>query len=170
MAGALGGDDHGPAVGEWRDVVTAAHVTVRRCEERDLDHFGAFGSERHVQYCRDEFSQAESKVILVAVSEDGVPLGKIHVHFEHGDGVVWLEAAAVARPWQGQGIGTALVRAAEELAIERGFGAAELGVEDSNPRARRLYERLGYRSVARTDFRYEGAPVPNPGVTLRKEF
>src|SRR5262249_25798649 len=121
-----------------------------------------------VQYCRDEFSQAESKVILVAVSEDGVPLGKIHVHFEHGDGVVWLEAAAVARPWQGQGIGTALVRAPEELAIRHGFGAAGPGVED--PGARRLYERLGYRSVARTDFRYERAPVPNPGVTLRKEF
>jgi ribosomal protein S18 acetylase RimI-like enzyme len=151
-------------------VVTAAQVRVRPCEARDLEHFGAFGSERHVEYCRDEFSQAESKVILVAVSEDDVPVGKIHVHFEHREGAVWLEAAAVARPWQGQGIGTALVRAAEVLAAERGFGIAELGVEDSNPRARRLYERLGYRSVARNDFRYEGAPVPNPGVTLRKEL
>ena len=149
--------------------MTAEQVTVRPCEERDLGHFGAFGSERHVEYCRNEFTRS-SVAMLVAVSPDNLPVGKIHVHFEHREGAVWLEAAAVARSWQGQGIGTSLVGAAEALAAERGFGAVELGVEDSNPRARRLYERLGYRSVARNDFRYEGAPVPNPGVTLRKEL
>ena len=54
------------------------------------------------------------------------------------------------------------------VAAARGFDTVELGVEDSNPRARRLYERLGYRSVARNDFQYVGAPRPNPGVTMRK--
>ena len=150
--------------------MTAEQVRVRPCEARDLDHFGVFGSELHVQYCRDEFAQTERIVVLVAVSEDDEPLGKIHVHLDHGNGTVWLEAAAVARPMQGQGIGTRLVGAAEALAAERGYAAVELGVEDSNPRARRLYERLGYQSVARTDFQYVGAPVPNPGVTMRKEL
>jgi ribosomal protein S18 acetylase RimI-like enzyme len=150
-------------------VVTAEQVTVRPCEERDLDHFGVFGSDIHVQYCRDEFADAR-KVILVAVSEDDTPVGKIHVHLDHAEGTVWLEAAAVPRPLQRQGIGTSLVHAAEALAAERGYRALELGVEDSNPGARRLYERLGYRSVARNDFQYVGAPVPNPGVTLRKEL
>jgi ribosomal protein S18 acetylase RimI-like enzyme len=150
-------------------VVTAEQVRIRACEERDLEHFGVFGSDIHVQYCRDEFAQT-GKVILVAVSEDDVPVGKIHVHLDHADDTVWFEAAAVARPLQRQGIGTSLVRAAEALATERGYGSVELGVEDSNPQARRLYERLGYRSVARNDFQYVGAPVPNPGVTLRKEL
>jgi ribosomal protein S18 acetylase RimI-like enzyme len=109
-------------------------------------------------------------VILVAVSEDEVPVGKVHVHLDHRDGTVWLEAAAVARPWQNCGIGTSLVHAVEALAAGRGYGAVELGVEDSNPGARRLYERLGYRSIARNDFQYVGAPVPNPGVTMRKEL
>ena len=151
-------------------MVTAEQVTIRPCEARDLDHFGAFGSDLHVQYCRDELAQAERIVILVAVSADDVPVGKVHVHLQHTDGTVWLEAAAVARPFQGQGIGTSLVRAVEALAAERGYSAVELGVEDSNPRARRLYERLGYRSIARNDFQYVGAPVPNPGVTMRKEL
>jgi ribosomal protein S18 acetylase RimI-like enzyme len=150
-------------------VVTAERITVRPCEPRDLDHFAAFGSDLHVEYCRGEFADAR-KVILVAVSDDDVPVGKIHIHLDHAEGAVWLEAAAVVRPLQGQGIGTTLVHAAEALAAERGYGTVELGVEDSNPGARRLYERLGYRSVARNDFRYAGAPVPNPGVTLRKEL
>jgi ribosomal protein S18 acetylase RimI-like enzyme len=149
-------------------VVTAEQVSVRPCEERDLEHFGAFGSDLHVEYCRKEFAQ-DSVAILVAVARD-VPVGKIHVHFEHREGAVWLEAAAVAVPQRGQGIGTSLVGAAEALAAERGFVIVELGVEDSNPKARRLYERLGYRSVARNDFQYVGAPAPNPGVTLRKEL
>ena len=150
-------------------MVTAAQVAIRLCEARDLDHFGAFGSDLHVQYCRDEFAHAR-EVLLVAVSGDDVPVGKIHVHLDHSPDAVWLEAAAVARPHQSQGIGTSLVRAAEALAAERGYAIAELGVEDSNPRARGLYERLGYRSIARHDFRYTGAPVPNPGVVMRKEL
>jgi ribosomal protein S18 acetylase RimI-like enzyme len=150
-------------------VVTAERITVRPCEERDLDHFGAFGSDLHVEYCHGEFAHAR-KVILVAVSEDDVPVGKIHVHLDHAEGTVWLEAAAVARPQQGQGIGTTLVGAAEALAIERGNRTVELGVEESNPGARRLYDRLGYRPVARNDLQYLGAPVPNPGVTMRKEL
>jgi ribosomal protein S18 acetylase RimI-like enzyme len=151
-------------------VVTAERrITVRPCEKRDLDHFGAFGSDLHVAYCRGEFAHAR-KVILVAVSEDDVPLGKIHVHLDRAEGTVWLEAAAVAKPLQGQGIGTTLVHAAEALAAERGYRTVELGVEASNPKARRLYDRLGYRSVSRADFQYGGAPVPNPGVTMRKEL
>ncbi|WP_449657344.1 GNAT family N-acetyltransferase [Streptomyces millisiae] len=42
------------------------------------------------------------------------------------------------------GLGGLLVRAAEARIRERGIGRAELSVEESNPRARALYERLGY--------------------------
>ncbi|MFI9153180.1 GNAT family N-acetyltransferase [Streptomyces sp. NPDC053367] len=43
-----------------------------------------------------------------------------------------------------RGIGSALVRAAERLAHERGRTAVGLGVADDNPRAAALYTRLGY--------------------------
>ncbi|WP_151481019.1 GNAT family N-acetyltransferase [Streptomyces albicerus] len=52
---------------------------------------------------------------------------------------VWPESL------RSRGIGTALVRAAEELAIARGTGLMGLGVGDDNPRAAALYARLGYR-------------------------
>lgn len=41
-------------------------------------------------------------------------------------------------------IGTVLVSAAEQRIRYRGLRYAELSVEDDNPRARALYERLGY--------------------------
>ena len=45
---------------------------------------------------------------------------------------------------------------------------ADDGVEDHNPRARLLYERLGYEVVGTSQFEYPGAPDPNPGVLMRK--
>ncbi|MGW5361781.1 N-acetyltransferase family protein [Actinopolymorpha pittospori] len=45
---------------------------------------------------------------------------------------------------RGRGIGTALIRSAEDRARERGFQWIGLGVADDNPSAARLYERLGY--------------------------
>jgi ribosomal protein S18 acetylase RimI-like enzyme len=44
-------------------------------------------------------------------------------------------------------IGTALFLHVEAVARERGFGAIELAVAKDEPRARALYERLGYEVV-----------------------
>jgi ribosomal protein S18 acetylase RimI-like enzyme len=65
--------------------------------------------------------------------------------------------AAAGRIWQlvvhgalqSCGIGTILINAAEQRVRARGLQRVELGVEDSNPRARALYERLGYRAYGR---------------------
>jgi ribosomal protein S18 acetylase RimI-like enzyme len=42
------------------------------------------------------------------------------------------------------GIGTIIIQAAEQRILARSLHRAELGVEERNPRARALYERLGY--------------------------
>ncbi|GAA2517237.1 GNAT family N-acetyltransferase [Streptomyces longisporus] len=49
-----------------------------------------------------------------------------------------------------RGIGTRLIRAAEELARERALPVVGIGVGRDNPRAAALYARLGYRPV--TDY------------------
>ncbi|MFF4252972.1 GNAT family N-acetyltransferase [Streptomyces sp. NPDC001663] len=46
-----------------------------------------------------------------------------------------------------RGIGTQLIRAAEELARERDLPVVGIGVGRDNPRAATLYARLGYRPV-----------------------
>ncbi|NZA27745.1 GNAT family N-acetyltransferase [Luteimonas sp. SJ-92] len=53
-------------------------------------------------------------------------------------------------PWRGAGIGGALVAAAQEDAAARGRGL-HLHVARGNPRARSLYERLGFRADAAQD-------------------
>src|SRR5262249_7215288 len=49
----------------------------------------------------------------------------------------------------GLGIGTHLISAAENRIRQRGLAVAQLDVEVDNPRARTLYERLGYREAGR---------------------
>ena len=45
------------------------------------------------------------------------------------------------------GIGTAIVRTAEDLAVQTGYQWIGLGVDDQNTRAAALYLRLGYQET-----------------------
>jgi GNAT superfamily N-acetyltransferase len=55
-----------------------------------------------------------------------------------------LDHLEVLGPFLGRGIGTALIGAAEDCARQLGHEWIALGVGLDNPRARRLYARLGY--------------------------
>lgn len=60
---------------------------------------------------------------------------------------VHINNLAVLREFQGQGLGTAILEHAIEAAAKRGANRATLEVRRSNAPARRLYERLGFRTV-----------------------
>jgi ribosomal protein S18 acetylase RimI-like enzyme len=60
-------------------------------------------------------------------------------------GELLLDGVCVAAAARGLGIGTALLGAAAEVARSVGAAAVRLSVVDTNPRARALYERLGFR-------------------------
>ncbi len=51
---------------------------------------------------------------------------------------------------RGRGLGTRLIAAMEDCTRCRNLHWGILGVEDNNPRARALYERLGYREFRRS--------------------
>lgn len=65
---------------------------------------------------------------------------------ERHDALV-LDGICVDGDLRGQGIGSALLAAANEHARLRGARAVRLSVVDTNPRARALYHRLGFRPV-----------------------
>ncbi|NEE49004.1 GNAT family N-acetyltransferase, partial [Streptomyces sp. SID8455] len=78
-----------------------------------------------------------------------IPVAKGGIDYRIKEGVGTLWQLAVHPALQSCGIGTFLVEAAERRIRTRGLRQAELAVEESNPRARALYERLGYAAYDR---------------------
>lgn len=58
-----------------------------------------------------------------------------------------IDGLAVAPDWRSRGLGTALIEALAAEARARGYARLRLDVADQNPRARALYERLGFGVV-----------------------
>jgi ribosomal protein S18 acetylase RimI-like enzyme len=86
---------------------------------------------------------------LAVFSPSGLPvaLGGVDYTLTPGAGTLWQ--LAVHGALQSCGIGTLLIEAAEQRIRARGLHRAELAVEEGNPRARALYERLGYAAYGR---------------------
>jgi len=64
---------------------------------------------------------------------------------------------------RGRGVGTALIRRAEECVRERGFEQAVITVDIENGRARALYERLGYAESGLGVFTTSGTYIDDDG-------
>jgi GNAT superfamily N-acetyltransferase len=129
-----------------------ANLEIRPGTAADLEAFVAVLGQRDVFTDRLARQQAGGGVLLVAWL-DGRPVGDGFLACEpaeepelrqHLPGVPRLGHLEVLGPLWGQGIGTALIRTAEDTARQLGHGQLALAVGVDNPRARRLYERLGY--------------------------
>ena len=59
-------------------------------------------------------------------------------------GEFYIDSLAVSLPYRNQGVGTALIEKAKEMAKEKGIGVVTLAVEPEN-RAKKLYRELGVR-------------------------
>jgi GNAT superfamily N-acetyltransferase len=126
----------------------ALEVTIRPLQERDLSDLEWYGHQtsQAADVARTVRRRGDEVVFLVAVANN-YPVGRLGVDFARASSgeAVRLWSMAVMPNLQSLGIGSALMQRAEQLAIERGRGRSEIGVERSNEGARRLYERLGYR-------------------------
>ena len=87
----------------------------------------------------------------IYVAEDGQVIAFLSVEVHH-DPVdhIYLDDFSVTAADRNKGIGSALIRAAEEYAGQIGSQAVLLHVEKANTSAMRFYERYGY-SVFRDD-------------------
>jgi ribosomal protein S18 acetylase RimI-like enzyme len=81
---------------------------------------------------------------LVACPPSGLPVAAGGIDYTLSAGAGTLYQLAVHGALHSCGIGTLLIGAAEQRIRARGLHRAELAVEQNNPRARALYERLGY--------------------------
>ena len=121
-------------------------LTIRDLTHEDLPSCAWSGPATHLaSVARALDRAARGEVDYLAVCPpSGLPvaIGGIDYAPNPGAGTLWQ--LAVHGALQSCGIGTLLIEAAERRIRDRGLRRAELAVEECNPRARALYERLGY--------------------------
>ncbi|MBB5191396.1 GNAT superfamily N-acetyltransferase [Silvimonas terrae] len=96
------------------------------------------------------FAASTNDGVLIA-ERNGELLGLISMHaleFFHADGNLGrITALVVAESGRGQGIGTALIHAAESWFLARGVTHAEVTSSEHRTAARQFYESCGYAVI-----------------------
>ncbi|MEO1901800.1 MAG: GNAT family N-acetyltransferase/peptidase C39 family protein [Alcanivorax sp.] len=131
-----------PALPHDLDALTALE---RRCFDSDRLSRRSF---------RHWIRQAHSGLIL-ALAPDGGLAGYALVILQRGTRLARLYSIAADRAWRGQGLGDALMDAAEQYAHEEKRLYLRLEVRRDNAGAIRLYERRGYKLFGYTPDYYE---------------
>lgn len=108
-------------------------TTIREAVEATWGWDEAFQYERF----REHFDPAGSQIIVV----EGCDVGVLQVE-QWGD-ELFLGLIEIAHSYQGRGLGTRVIKDVLALAHAEGRPVS-LHVLKTNPRARRLYERLGF--------------------------
>lgn len=126
-------------------------VTVRDLASRDIAACAWSGPALHLAQMATQLERAgRGEVDYLAVCPpSGLPvaIGGVDYVANPDAGTLWQ--LAVHPALQSCGLGTILIRAAEERIRARGRRWTALSVEEINPRARALYERLGYVACGR---------------------
>lgn len=134
----------------------ALRYEIRPARRPELRLLEWFGEHRHLRLVEAAaWSHVEAGGVLFLVADvGGFPVAQLKIALVHDEDVKadgarsgYFYGLRVFGPFQRLGIGTALVAHGEGLLRERGFRWATIAVERQNADARRLYERLGYRSI-----------------------
>lgn len=89
------------------------------------------------------FSGGEDWICIADAEGQTVGFLAMEVHREERN-YIYLDDLSVAPEFRGGGIGTMLLREADRFAQEIGFELIVLHVKITNPRAKKLYGKLGY--------------------------
>jgi ribosomal protein S18 acetylase RimI-like enzyme len=145
----------------WQMIDVVLQLSVRDLVHADLASCGWAGSDRHLADVAEQLERVRTGEVdyLAVCPATDIPVAKGGVDYQVKEGVGTLWQLAVHPALRSCGIGAFLVAAGERRIRDRGLRRAELGVEESNPRARALYERLGYVAYdRRPDSWIEQAP------------
>lgn len=127
-------------------------MLIRDCRPADVEVLERVNSTGANQWHALRFGNQEAgRSTYLLAFEDDQPVGYCELKW---DECPEINGLTVLEPWRGQGIGTALVHACEQRARERGQSRIGLAVADDNPRAAKLYARLGYQPGAQYDGGY----------------
>ncbi|MFE9469370.1 GNAT family N-acetyltransferase [Streptomyces virginiae] len=126
-------------------------VSVRDLLPQDLPACTWSGSDTHLRHVERELARAAAGEVdyLAVCTPADLPVAIGGIDYQVSEGAGTLRQLAVLPALQSCGLGTLLVRAAEQRIRDRGLRRVALAVEEDNPRARALYERLGYVAYGR---------------------
>lgn len=116
---------------------------LRRAQRAELDTRYGADTEPGVKPSADDIA-----VFLIARDESGeaIACGALRML---GDGEAEVKRMFVHRPSRGSGAATAILRALEEEALQRGVTTLKLETGPAQPDAVRFYEREGYSRIPR---------------------
>ncbi len=133
-------------------------VTIRYATRADLLALEWNGEYSHFRrlYRGIYQSSLEGKAVLWVAELKGVGIiGQLFVQLisvrqDLADGIqrAYIYGFRIMPAYRGHGLGTRMLRVAEEDLLKRGYRWVVLNVGRENVEARQLYERLGYRVVA----------------------
>ena len=135
-----------PAVAEDREFILGL-------AERLIEFGDVPGRDRAAMIARDRSVLAaaltgDTSTIFVAVDDDGRSLGFVHLttaaDYYDAQETAHVADLVVAREAARLGVGSALMRRAEQWAREHGFAMLTLNVFTANHPARALYAKLGF--------------------------
>ena len=149
-----------PALEGLRQMILAdgaGQLAVGDLRDDDLADLAWSGNPAHLRSVAAALQRAAHGLedYLVARAPGGQPVAKMRVDYTSEADAGVFSQLAVMDALQGLGIATMLIGVGEQRVRNRGLPVAALGVEDDNPRARRLYERLGYQAAGRQHASWE---------------
>lgn len=123
-------------------------LLVNDLTESDLGAITWSGSASHVRAVQHELERAKAGLVeyLAVRSSEGYPVAIGGIDYQREPGCGYLFQLATHERLRGLGLGTRLIQTAERRMTARGCRWSLLAVEKENPRAKQLYDRLGYEA------------------------
>lgn len=127
---------------------------VRLCDTGDIDILQAempFGPESYHRQALQDQLDGKSRYLIAYQGDELVGHGNLLLNGPKESEVVEvlagtpeISAVEIKPEFRSQGIGTEIITTAEQMARSLGKSQICIGVSEENPRARKLYEELGY--------------------------
>ena len=129
-----------------------ARITVDPLMPDEVRFLGWSGGPTHLANVSRQLERVpagETDYLVVRADDTMVCKGAIDFAKEPGVGIIWQVATHPSL--EGLGLAMTLVHELENRAARRHLSSVGLAVELDNPRARRLYEHLGYQPVGESE-------------------